>query len=295
MNTITDFIKLNFPITSTVLDFMQHSYSLLEKITALVGGNYIVSGCTTTGSAVTSGYVVVKGELMPFVGGTKEDFVRVVETQETRKIEDASYNIVKKELQFGSGSGQLPWANFRRAEDLLSIIESKSNKGHGHSWGDIGGKPGSYPPSQHQHDGADISNATATDKGTVRLASQYFVNHGIDKHQGRPLVVQPSHLVNLVGESLKRKVLLIGFWNMKDNLIHQVATNVPFSQIIRVTASIIPDDNAEIRNLQGKHGDVVVANNGTIGLLRFAQSHFIDDNFSSTSKNRGYIIIEYRP
>ncbi len=294
MNTI-NYDKNNFPLATDVLAFLQASCQMLEKLTAFVGGNYILSGCEVMGSAVNPGHVVINGELMPFKGGTLQEYARVIAREENVTIQDGNYTTMRKEFQFGAGSGQIQWNSLRRAGDLLSLIEKKSDKGHGHSWGDIEEKPGSYPPSQHQHDGADISNATATDKGTVRLASQYFVNHGIDKHQGRPLVVQPSHLVNLVGESLKRKVLLIGFWNMKDNLIHQVATNVPFSQIIRVTASIIPDDNAEIRNLQGKHGDVVVAKNGTIGLLRFAGGHFVDNNFSSTTTNRGYIIIEYRP
>jgi len=122
MNTI-DFNKNNFPLTTSVLKFLQTSAAIIERITALVGGNYVLSGCVETGSSISSGYVVVDGEIMPFEGG-QQGYVRVVTTNTEIPINDASYTKTTKKLVSGVGAGQMLWTTFKYVDDILSRIES---------------------------------------------------------------------------------------------------------------------------------------------------------------------------
>jgi len=73
MNSINLFnSKKKFPLSTQAIDFMQNMVKAAYKL-ARIGGsdNYILEGCiNTTGNTWTSGYVVINGELLPFVGGT---------------------------------------------------------------------------------------------------------------------------------------------------------------------------------------------------------------------------------
>ena len=125
MNSI-DFNKNNFPITANVLGHMQTNSALIEKLTGLVGGNFILTGCVTQGGSVSSGYVVVNGEIMPFSGGAIQTYVRVQSVNITVTVNDATYTRTEKNLFFGVGAGQIEWSTFRRATDLLTMIENRA-------------------------------------------------------------------------------------------------------------------------------------------------------------------------
>lgn len=125
MNTI-DFNKNNFPLTTTVLGFLQTSAALIEKLAALVGGSYVLSGCVLTGGSVSAGYVVVNGEIMSFAGGSLQTYVRVISTDTVVTVNDATYTRTEKHLEFGTGTGQIEWSTFRVATDLLTMIENNT-------------------------------------------------------------------------------------------------------------------------------------------------------------------------
>ncbi len=169
MNTI-DFNKNNFPLTSSVLGFLQSAAQMLEKLTSLVGGNYIISGCVTTGGSVSSGYVVVNGELMYFGGGSLQTYVRVETTETPITVQDATYTKTEKQLIFGSGTGQIEYSTFKRAEALL-----QSN--------------GFINPN-------NLRKGDEDNPGIFRWATLLEFRESNDSVNDIPLVVRPSHIKN---------------------------------------------------------------------------------------------------
>ncbi len=128
MNTI-NFDKNNFPITTDVLSFLQAQIKLIQRLTVIADGNYILSGCKETDTEVASGYVVVDGEIMYFEGGNiSEGYVLVIETETTIDVEDASYTETEKELTIGTGTDKIEWSTFRNIGDILTTIESNNEK-----------------------------------------------------------------------------------------------------------------------------------------------------------------------
>lgn len=114
-----EFNKNDFPLTATVMHKFQEAIKLIEKITGIVGNNYILSGCEVIGNSNNPGYVVVNGEVMYFTGGITQTYVIVQEVvSETAQL-DATYKETTKQLIFGNGTGQILWARFKRFTDLF--------------------------------------------------------------------------------------------------------------------------------------------------------------------------------
>jgi len=72
MNKRIDFSNLGgYPIAEEDFEWMQSSYrNAFAALSGLIGNNTIVSGMVETGGNVTSGWLSINGELVPFIGGT---------------------------------------------------------------------------------------------------------------------------------------------------------------------------------------------------------------------------------
>lgn len=173
MNT-ADFLKYNsFPVSSETLQFMQSMILMSARIASLGGDNYILDGCVDTGANVSAGTLVIGGEIIPFDGGAKTTYVVVSETKTTVQVYDTAYEGVytTRKAIFGSGSGQLAWASFKRITDIVTLSnslqqlsESFSNHTADHTvaWSKISGKPSAFPPTVHQHPFSEISGKPET-------------------------------------------------------------------------------------------------------------------------------------
>lgn len=127
MNTINLLNKRDFPLTTNVLKFMQTAYSNLEKFAAgFAGDNFILSGCVVTGSAVSSGWVVINGRLMPFSSGSVQTYVKVVTTQTIVTVDTGTRTETTYNAEFGTGTSQIAWASLdaNRAYNLLLQIQT---------------------------------------------------------------------------------------------------------------------------------------------------------------------------
>lgn len=124
MNTI-DFNKNDFPLTTTVLGFMQASYKMLELLTNIAGPNFVLSGCDGY-NPVTAGIVVVNGEIMPFEGGARQDYVKVVTDYPLVELQGGSYTKTEKRLVFGTGTGQIAWSGFPRLTPTTQLARISS-------------------------------------------------------------------------------------------------------------------------------------------------------------------------
>jgi hypothetical protein len=167
MNSI-NFNKNNFPLTTTVLGFLQSAAAMLEKLTSLVGGNYILSGCVTQGTAVSAGHVVINGEIIPFAGGELQTYVRVVITDTVITVQDSDYTQTTKELVWGAGAGQIAWESFIDAKAIVGSNGFVNQK--------------------------NLFKLDELTPGIVRWATLLEFQAKSDLVAEIPLVVRPSHL-----------------------------------------------------------------------------------------------------
>ncbi|OQP45902.1 hypothetical protein A4H97_32185 [Niastella yeongjuensis] len=168
-----DFSKLEGLATyQDTLDFLQASYrETISAIAMAFGSKVIVTGVVDLGVSYSDGWVIIDGELMPFVPGLKADRIIVEDIADTEIFNDGSIQSVyyTKRAKFGNTGGYL-FTDFIRVDTLTSI--SQGLKGlitahnnlqaafntHTHSWNQITDKPGSFNPSPHRHNWTDIDN-----------------------------------------------------------------------------------------------------------------------------------------
>ncbi len=134
MNKLTLDNVTDFALTTDSFAFMQSASALFDKLTAIGGDNYIVSGCAVTGSSAASGYMVLNGILMPFSGGTITTNVRIVTTTETVTVDVGSYEKTSYHAEFGTStdaSENVAWAdivNINNIIELMAAISALDNR-----------------------------------------------------------------------------------------------------------------------------------------------------------------------
>jgi hypothetical protein len=156
MNNIDLFKYPRFPLSSETIDFMQSMSVLIAKLAGLGGSNYILSGCVETGNNVSSGVVVIAGEILPFASGTKTTYVVIEETKRSVTAESQVYAdiYISRVCRFGTGVGQIEWATIRRVPDILSISDGLTEladaftthvENHRVAWDHVDDKPTTFP------------------------------------------------------------------------------------------------------------------------------------------------------
>ncbi|MBI9064883.1 MAG: hypothetical protein JEZ14_23050 [Marinilabiliaceae bacterium] len=127
MDKLTLENRRDFPMTTNVLAFMQAAYGMLEQLSALGGDNYIVSGCTVTGSSVSAGYMVLKGILMPFTGGSVTTNVRIVKTVAPVTVDTGTREQVSYHAEFGTSANpdeNVAWADISPMVNLQQKVNA---------------------------------------------------------------------------------------------------------------------------------------------------------------------------
>lgn len=125
MNSINFFNeKKKFPLSTEVLNFLQE-IAKQAHVLANIGGadKYILTGCVNTSGTWSPGYVVVNGEVLPFLGGTgtSESLVRIKQTTTDIVAEYDTYTdaLTTRVVEFGSNLGNVntfTWGDFPRAK-----------------------------------------------------------------------------------------------------------------------------------------------------------------------------------
>jgi len=117
MNEIALTGKRDFPFTTNVLDFMQTAAKALEKLAALGGENYVLSGCEVTGTAVSAGWMVLAGKVVPFNAGTVADYVSLRKADSTITVDGYTRTETVYYAEFGTTTEpgwQFYWNAIRR-------------------------------------------------------------------------------------------------------------------------------------------------------------------------------------
>jgi microcystin-dependent protein len=124
MNNIDFTNPGGFPLDTNAIDFLQVTFaSSINALTALGGDNFILSGCVTVGSNVSSGWVVINGELLPFQGGIAQTKVLIRETKQPVRFQDLILKdvYITRFVVFGTGVGEILFSTLKPVESLLAI------------------------------------------------------------------------------------------------------------------------------------------------------------------------------
>lgn len=123
-------LKDRFPLSTQSLTFMQEMIMAASRLALIGGNNYILSGCTAQGNAVTPGIVVINGEIMPFEGGAIGDTITIIETAEAVSANGLTFENarVKRYAKFATGSGEnyYPWPDFKPLQTNKQLEEAKA-------------------------------------------------------------------------------------------------------------------------------------------------------------------------
>lgn len=112
-----------YPIKAERLKELQDAFEIFNGLGAILGTTAIVSGCQVNGTQTADGVVYYNGELYNFVGGTTQNEVVIVEVETSRPFNDGTTKVVHTAnyITFGSGTGAISWANFKRTNSLQEI------------------------------------------------------------------------------------------------------------------------------------------------------------------------------
>ena len=125
MNKLNLENKRDFALTTDALAFMQNAYEAFEKFGYLGGDNYIVSGCVLTGSSMSSGYMFLKGRLMPFNGGTIASNVQIIATTQTITVDTGTREQTTYRAEFGPSAtpeNNVPWSEIKKLDSIKDIM-----------------------------------------------------------------------------------------------------------------------------------------------------------------------------
>lgn len=138
----TNFVQTGgFPLNTERLEELEKAYSIFNAYGALAGDLTIISGCVTTGSNVSDGYVYISGELFPFRAAavTPTSTVIIVEQKINRPFESSEIKTVHtlRYATFGTAETSWAWADFKRPfptkeipadlNEQLETIETKES------------------------------------------------------------------------------------------------------------------------------------------------------------------------
>jgi hypothetical protein len=165
-----DFSNKNYgiPFSANTFEFIQQQMLQLQTLSYLGGGLFVVQGCTNLAGIVQDGWVVINGEILPFIGGAVQPFVVIQQTTNTASFGDPATGATPqiypysfdRIATFGTGAVQFDWNDFENKDitkgvlqrlrevegnaasvrtDLAALANAFNN--YKPAWADITGKP----------------------------------------------------------------------------------------------------------------------------------------------------------
>ena len=131
MNTINTEHNAGYPFDVGFLAFMQNAYNLFNHFGHLAGNLAIISGCEEVGNTISAGTVYINGELLPFVGGAKDDTVFIKEVTNEVTFDDGFLRPLEniRTVTFGRSTPQntFNWEDFKRVNNLQELGKNKTD------------------------------------------------------------------------------------------------------------------------------------------------------------------------
>lgn len=120
-----------FPADNSTWRFLRDMINQVHELAEIGGRNYILKGCEVFGSKVSSGYMVLDGELIKFKGGTLEQNVKITQTiKKVAYLEDLDNNnqgdeketYITRFAEFGNeGADVYVWKDLERLKPLIEL------------------------------------------------------------------------------------------------------------------------------------------------------------------------------
>ncbi|MEM8506251.1 MAG: hypothetical protein AAF717_00415 [Bacteroidota bacterium] len=132
-----DIAGAGFPADNETWMFIQTMITELGQLALLGGQDYILSGCQESGGNITDGWMVLNGQIVPFLQTPIGPTVTVIESVESvtylEDLNPADGQGDTKDTYFRQtalitdvpGVYSIPWANLERVEDILSVQKAK--------------------------------------------------------------------------------------------------------------------------------------------------------------------------
>lgn len=129
MNTINFTGRNNFPLSVETMTFLQEMIGTVGTLALLGGDTYILSGCETTDLNVSSGYVVIDGEILKFTGGALQEYVYIKESKRTVTAQGYTFSDVynTRTVEFGYGDTKYKWEDFKRVSSNIELSKAIAN------------------------------------------------------------------------------------------------------------------------------------------------------------------------
>jgi hypothetical protein len=132
----TNFVQTGgFPLNAERLEEIETAYSIFNAFGTLAGNLTIISGCVTSGSNVSDGYVYVNGELLAFKAGavTPTSSVIIIEQKVNRPFENTEVKTVHtiRYATFGTAATSWLWTDFVRpieTKALAAALYAKADR-----------------------------------------------------------------------------------------------------------------------------------------------------------------------
>lgn len=125
MNTINFIQTGGVPFTNDVAQQFENAYKIFNAYGAMAGDKTIISGCVKNGTAVSDGFVYVKGELFYFEGGNESEnvFLNVENVDKVFEDQTTKTLIKIRTLKFGNAIENVwAWSEFKRIDTMLSLM-----------------------------------------------------------------------------------------------------------------------------------------------------------------------------
>nr|DAX40888.1 MAG TPA: baseplate protein [Bacteriophage sp.] len=131
MNKLHTEHNAGYPFDVAFLAFMQNAYNLFNHFGHLAGNKAIISGCEEVGNTITPGTVFINGELLPFVGGAKDDTVFIKEVTNEVTFDDGFLRPLEniRTAAFGRSTQEntFKWEDFQRVSNLQDLGKNKTD------------------------------------------------------------------------------------------------------------------------------------------------------------------------
>jgi hypothetical protein len=123
MNTINFSNLKGFPLTQDDLDFLQQSYlAAFNGIAKLCGDKTILAGVEHVGGAVSAGWIVYNGEMLPFVASAYAANVVIIETDTALTFGDNTlHDVIISRYATCGVSGLFPFSDLVPLTSLQNI------------------------------------------------------------------------------------------------------------------------------------------------------------------------------
>jgi hypothetical protein len=128
-----DFSNKNYgiPFSANTFEFIQQQMLQLQTLSYFGGSLFVVQGCTNLAGIVQDGWVVINGEILPFVGGAVQPFVVIQQTTNTASFGDPATGATPqiypysfdRIATFGTGATQYDWALFENKDLTKGVLQ----------------------------------------------------------------------------------------------------------------------------------------------------------------------------